>query len=495
MAPSRVTLHPLRTASLAIVVLAWSAGAATGEEPAASRPGSTATAPPDDPPALLEILPPSPARSGRLRVETLVTTSEIRRVEFRLDGELIDQDRRFPFSTGVDAALCREARRLEAVGFDRAGAELARDVVLLEPVASSEFSISFGEVRPLHGNGWLEVTAEVRLPQETSLERVDFYRGHRYSGSVASQPFRLRIPRCDEAPFLRAVAHSTDGRLVESVHVLGGHADALSVSLIEIYAMVTDRSGRPVAGLEREMFELYHGSRSLQIERFTEGDAVPLSLALVIDSSGSMFDSMERAKGAARRFLTQMLDPDDEVLLVDFDHRPRLLAPATRQVDRLVERFGDIESDGASAVYDGIAFALLQLRKASARRALVVLTDGHDSGSRLTARQCARLARRSGVPIFVLRHPPRPSPRLSHHTLALEELADSTGGAVYPILSEDDVDAAYEAIERQLRGQYLLAFEVEEALSPDDLDALAVHLADERLRVRTILGGQVRLAD
>ncbi|MDX1645010.1 MAG: VWA domain-containing protein, partial [Thermoanaerobaculia bacterium] len=303
------------------------------------------------------------------------------------------------------------------------------------------------------------------------------------------------IPRCEETPFLRAVAHTTDGRLAESVYMIDGTADSLSVSLVEIYAMVTDRTGRPVAGLEPAMFELHLGQRSLPIERFTEGDAVPLSLALVIDSSDSMFESMERAKGAAQQFLSQVLDVDDEVLLVDFDHRPRLLAGPTRQVDQLVERFGAIEPDGASAVYDGIAFALLQLRQAANRRALVVLTDGQDSGSRLTARECARLARRSGVPIFVLRHSSRPVSRLSHHVLALDELADSTGGAVYPILSEDDVDAAYEAIERQLRGQYLIAFEVEDALSPDDLATLAVRLGDQRLRVRTILGGQVRLTD
>lgn len=482
-------------ASLVAVVLVWGAAdPATGD-------GSTADPAPVEAreaevvPTLLEILPPSPSDSGRhLRIETLITSPEIRRVEFRLDGRVVDEDRRFPFVGGLDAERCRAARRLEAIGFDRDGIELARDAVLLEST-NDEFAISFDDVRPLEGRDWLEVTAVVRSPAGAVVERVDFYRGSHYSASVAIHPFRIRLPGSDETPFLRAVAHLADGRIVESVHLLAGGTDTLSVSLIEIYTMVSDRAGRPVTGLEPSMFELHHDGVPRAIERFSEGDEVPLSLALVIDSSGSMLESMERAKRAAHGFLTQVLDPGDEVLLVDFDHHPRLLEAATDEVDRLIDRFEEIESDGASAVYDGIAFALLQLEHLPGRRALVVLTDGRDSGSRLTPRECARLARRSGVPVFVLRPAHRFDDRPSHHALALDELADSTGGALYQIRSADDVVAAYEAIDRQLRGQYLLAFESESTLSPEELDALTVRVDDERLRVRTLLGGQVRLAD
>lgn len=495
MAPRRLIDRPARVAGAAILV-ACATLAPLGGEPQDRLPSTAPSDGESRPAPRIEILPPSPRPSGRLRVETLVTSSEIRRVEFLLDGELVDEDRRFPFTTTLDEPLYRGRERLEAVGLSRRGTELARDVVVLAP-AGDRLAVEIAAIRPLASRGWMEVTADVRLPPGSTLDRLDFYRGPRYVGSVQSLPHRLRIPRCERAGYLRAVALTRDGRMAESVRLMddAGVADALSVSLVEIYAMVSDRKGRPVEGLARSAFELLHDGTPRPIERFAEGDEVPLSLALVIDSSGSMYASMDRAKRSARRFLAEVLDPGDRALLVDFDHHPRLLVEATGEVDRLITHFDAIESDGASAVYDGIAFALLELERAAGRKALVVITDGRDSGSRLNATECARLARRSGVPIFVLRHDRDSGLLPSHHRLTLARLADETGGTLTDVRSGTQLDAAYTAIERQLRGQYLLAFEADATLSTSELEALTVRVADERLRVRTILGGRVRLED
>lgn len=486
----------LRVSSLVALTLSVAVSAPGGEGKAPRHAsGETAMLETESAPRI-EILPLSERRSGRLRVETLVTSPEIRRVEFRLDGELIDADDRFPFTTALDETTCRGRQRLEAVGLSATGAELTRDALLLgQPDA--ELSVSIDAIRTLPSPGWLEVTAAVELPAGSSLDRLDFYRGSRYAGSVSAPPFRLRIPGCTAAPYLRAVAQSSDGRIAEAVRLLEdtGPVEALSVNLVEIYAMVSDRAGRPVPGLARSAFELRFAGEPWPIERFSEGDAVPLSLALVIDSSGSMYESMARAEQSAEHFLGQLLDPGDEALVVDFDERPRLLAGPTGNVDRLIASFAAVTPEGASAIYDGIAFALLELERAGGRKALVVITDGHDSGSRLTEPECARLARRLGVPIFVLRHGVVPRDRPSHAALALAELADETGGALHDIQRPDDLEVAYEAIENQLRGQYLLAFEADDALSSADLEALDVRVSDPRLRVRTILGGQVHLAD
>lgn len=446
-----------------------------------------------DPPARIELVAAGTTRAGRLRIEALVTTPAIRRVDFLLDGRLVDQDRRFPFGIVLEPPAAPPRGRLEAVALDGDGSELARDSLPLHSDPST-MEVAVSEIRELDGAGWLEIVAEVTHPEGVAIERVDFYRDERYVASVGASPYRTRIARSDGG-FVRVVALTSTDALAETVHLLDhpGGSDTVSVSLVELYAMVTTRSGSPVAGLGPESFELLQGDRHRVIETFSEGDAAPLSLALVIDRSGSMYDNLDRAKRSARKFLESTLDEGDTALLVDFDSRPRLLQDSTDDLEALISRFDWIRSEGGSAIYDAILFAALQLEgSAGRRRALVVLTDGEDSGSRIGPAHCARAAQRAGVPIFVLGlgHPVAAAP--SHRRLALRQLAEATGGGVHPIRRLDDIDAAYRAIDLQLRGQYLLGFTSEAPLSTAELDSLTVRVEDSRLEVRTILGGQIR---
>ena len=126
---------------------------------------------------------------------------------------------------------------------------------------------------------------------------------------------------------------------------------------------------------------------------------------------------------------------------------------------------------------------------------MIVLTDGLDSGSQVTVDECAALARRAGVPIFVVSMGDRLEHRPSHRTFALDRLAEQSGGHVYTVADESAIEVAYAEIDQQLRGQYLLAFSTEAALAAAELDALRLSVSDDRLRVRTILGGQIQIMD
>ncbi len=463
------------------------------------RTGLAADPPAPDGEPAIELVTSAARAEHRLRVDALVTSASIRRVDFLLDGELVQQDKRFPFGaliTPPEASGSHLAGQLEGIAYDRDGRELARDSVRLEPT-TGDVTLSLSPAQPLGSGDWLEVGADVAHPPEVAIERVDFYRDDRYVASVGSAPYRVRIPADEDNGYLRAVALTHSGHLAEDVRLLGdpAGADRVSVGLVELYAMVTTRSGEPVTGLDADRFELRQDGQRRTIERFSEGDAVPLSLALVIDGSGSMLESLGHAKRAAGEFLESTLDEGDEALLVDFDARPRLLHGRTEDVASLVDRFDEIRSRGGSAVYDAILFAALQLEAAPGRRALVVLTDGLDSGSRLSPRNCVEAARRTGVPIFVLALGPGYETTPSHHRLALEQLAVESGGGWYRIRAMDDVPDAYRAIETQLRGQYLLGFSTPSPLSRQELESLTLEVTDDRLTVRTILGGQVRVTD
>ena len=472
-------------AAALIVVAAFGFAAAA----AAQRPSSAETAP------VIEIVLPG-TESTRTRIRTLVTSRQVRQVDFLLDGTLIASDRRFPFSTEIKAHHAESALRLQAIAFDAEGVEIARDELLFD-VRPIELTVAISSVRPLEGADWLEVSAEVRHSPSTSVSRVDFYRGNRFAASTSRRPFQVIIPRKGDSTYLRAVAHLTEGGWAEGLRMLAhqGVGDELAVNLVQIYAMVSDRRGTPVTGLEATDFEILQGTEPRPLERFSIGDDVPLSLALVIDGSGSMFDVLDEAKRAARLFLEQALDRGDQALMIDFDLRPRLLQPRTGDVDELIGRFSSIASHGGSAVYDAILFGLLQLQKAPGRRTLVVLTDGLDSSSQFRPQDCIALARKTGVPIFAVSMGKRPDPRPSHRTHALRQIAERTGGRVYEISSAEQIATAYREIDLQLRGQYLLGFAAEGALSAIELDDLSVRVSDPRFSVRTILGGQLQLMD
>jgi Ca-activated chloride channel family protein len=439
----------------------------------------------------IEIVSTPLGANGR-RIRTLVTSRRVRQVDFLLDGARFASDQRFPFNAEIKDI--EDASRLQALAFDAEGAEIARAEVELDSL-SIDLAVTISDVQPVEGTGWLEVSVKVRHSSAASVARVDFYRGDHFAASTTQAPFRALIPQEDGSPFLRAVAHLEEGGWAEGVHVLGsqGVADELAVNLVEIYAMVSDQRGVPVTGLGAADFQVLQGNEPRPLERFSIGDDVPLSVALVIDGSASMFDVLEEAKAAARLFLERALDQGDGALMLDFDLRPRLLQPRTSNVEELIERFSMIESRGGSAIYDAIIFGLLQLQKAPGRRALIILTDGLDSSSQFRPEECVDFARRTGVPIFAISMGQRLDIKPSHRTYALRQLTEKTGGRVYEISKLDQIAAAYNEINLQLRGQYLLGFAASGELSTTELDDLFVRIPNSKFSVRTILGGQLQL--
>src|SRR5215213_11688656 len=109
------------------------------------------------------------------------------------------------------------------------------------------------------------------------------------------------------------------------------------VELINVTATVTDGNGRFVPGLSREDFRVYQDDQLQQISHFS-AERVPVSLGIVLDTSGSMDgEKMAAAREALYRFLVQLLDPEDEVFLYRFDNNPRLVEGWTRDKRRLSE--------------------------------------------------------------------------------------------------------------------------------------------------------------
>ena len=175
------------------------------------------------------------------------------------------------------------------------------------------------------------------------------------------------------------------------------------VELINVTATVTDRSGRFVSGLSQSDFLVYEDDQPVQITHFS-AERVPVSLGIVLDTSGSMRGSkIEAARAALDRFLTDLLGPDDEFFLFRFENTPHLVEGWTTDRTKINDELGRVRPDGATALYDAIAEALPLLRSGRhTKKALLVISDGNDTSSHIERDRLKQLIRESEALVYAI---------------------------------------------------------------------------------------------
>jgi Ca-activated chloride channel homolog len=323
---------------------------------------------------------------------------------------------------------------------------------------------------------------------------------------------------CAVALFMR------DGRLA-------GQEDARfhsGVELVNVTATVTDRAGRFVPGLTQADFTMYDDDRPVEITHFS-AERVPVSLGIVLDSSGSMAgEKISHARGAIERFLDRLLDSNDEVFLCSFSRDVEVLQDWTTSRKDVSAALRRVQPDGGTAMYDALLKAVATAKGGRNRKkALVLISDGNDTISEADARDVQRVVRDAEVliyavgidgdpePAFVPRAPrfpqppiPFPGPRRGRprwpgffqfptigrsgggerlNAAALRELTDGSGGRTEIVRRSRDLDPATTSIADELSQQYYLGY-----VSPWARDGrwhtVRVEVRDRSLRVRARRG-------
>lgn len=174
------------------------------------------------------------------------------------------------------------------------------------------------------------------------------------------------------------------------------------VELINVSASVTDEDGRFVSGLRKDDFRLFDDGELMEVSHFSN-ERVPVSLGIVLDTSGSMTaDKMSTARRAIERFMA-LLGPDDELFLYRFANVPELVQPWTKDRRSLDHALGDLYAGGGTAMYDAIAEAVpLAQSGRNLKKAIVVISDGNDTGSVTTVPELRELIRQSEVLVYAI---------------------------------------------------------------------------------------------
>jgi Ca-activated chloride channel family protein len=299
------------------------------------------------------------------------------------------------------------------------------------------------------------------------------------------------------------------------------------VELINVTATVTDGEGRFVSGLRKEDFTVYEDGQPQEITHFNN-ERVPVSLGIALDTSGSMTsDKMSAARAAIDRFVYDLLSPDDELFFMQFANRPQIVQQWTsdrRAISRAVSR---VLPAGGTALYDAIAdgVPLADVGRHS-KKALLVISDGNDTNSRISSDELRSLIRESEVLVYALgvdgtesqlRNGPtiqlpvplpfpipggpgrsrRPLPPIGGsrraptservNANALRNITDDTGGRTEIVRGFRDLDGATTRLADEFSKQYYLGY-----ASPGKKDGrwheIRVVVKDRRLAVRARRG-------
>lgn len=175
------------------------------------------------------------------------------------------------------------------------------------------------------------------------------------------------------------------------------------VDLINVTATVLDRNGRFVPGLSQDDFVVYEDDQPQTIGYFS-ADRVPVSLGLVLDTSGSMAgEKIDDARSALGRFVYDLLDERDELFLYGFSDRPVLMQGWTSNRSLVARAVSRIEPDGGTAMYDAVLEALpLAATGQHAKKALVLISDGNDTASNATLGEVRDRLRDSEVLVYAV---------------------------------------------------------------------------------------------
>jgi Ca-activated chloride channel family protein len=231
---------------------------------------------------------------------------------------------------------------------------------------------------------------------------------------------------------------------------------------VRLNATVLDGSGRSVQTLDKDAFHVYEDGVPQTINSFRHED-LPVSIGLLIDSSGSMYDKRAAVDKASLDFV-KLSNPEDEEFLVDFSWEAFIDQDFTNNIDKLQQGLGYIKSSGGTAIYDALVASADYLSKNAKhpKQVLLVITDGEDNASSATLEQTIRRIQDLDGPVIYcvgLLFGDDTDKRESRHARrVLETLAEQTGGAAYFPKSVNQVDEIAAEVAQDIRTQYTISY-------------------------------------
>jgi Ca-activated chloride channel family protein len=410
----------------------------------------------------LRIVPPSDdIVSGLQTIDTMISGEGIRAVEFWMDGRKLAIRRAPPFALDLDFGVVPQMRRIRAVALDAKDKPLTGDELTVN-TGTDPFRVRIVSPRVAPRlSGMSRIEMDVSVPDGDELDKLELFFNETRMATLFDPPFvqTIELPASEGAAYLRAVATLKDASVppVEDVVIINtpAYMEELNVHLIELPTTVI-LNGKPTDKLTASSFKVLDEGQPVQIAKFDYVRDLPLSIGLAIDSSGSMLYRMAEAQKAGAEFFEKVMRKGDKGFIVSFDKEPQMAQKWSTKVSAMHAGLAKLRAEETTALYDAIVYALYNFHGVRGQKALVLISDGKDTASRFTYEQALEYARRTGVPIFGVGIGIKANE--VDVRFKLDRLCRETGGATYYIDQARDLQKVYDAIEAELRSQYVLGF-------------------------------------
>jgi Ca-activated chloride channel family protein len=436
----------------------------------------------------VRIIPPRRDIAPNLFIVDVEVKPPVKRVEFWVEGKKIFTRNAPPYHAELDLGSLPKRVEVRAVGYDDHGRYVDADAFV---VNERETPLEVKITRTATPDGVEHFKLSVQNPKATELKSVALYAGNRKLHEWQRPPYAVDFPdsQLKGVEFVRASVIDDTGYEASDLVFLSGerYSEEIDVDVAELPISVSDAAGLPITDLKQQDFHVLENGKAQKITAFNYAANLPIAVGLLIDHSGSMKPRMKETKDAAIEFLRRIIKGQDRAFVSAFAFDSTKAAPFVSDVAALQAQVEAIpEANGGTSLYDAIVTGLYRFRTLQGRRALIILTDGEDTTSRVPYDDMLSYARSARVPLYFIGIGLGPLDFTG--TSKMKALAAETGGVAYFIKDVKQLGETYTKLENDLRTQYLVAYNTESTRKDHSYRAVEVKVDRAGATVRTIRG-------
>jgi VWFA-related protein len=272
------------------------------------------------------------------------------------------------------------------------------------------------------------------------------------------------------------------------------------VKVVNVLATVRNKTGSLVGNLTRDDFILAEDGRPQTIRYFARETDLPLTLGLLVDTSGSQRRVLDAERGASLHFLDQVVRPNkDQVFLMQFDSSVQLKQALTSSVGKLDDALAYVDTEtrrqvqmqggGGTLLYDAVIRASDDvMKKLTGRKAVILLTDGVDLGSYSTPADAVEAAQRAETLIYSILYADPGAYGIfgggRDGRKVLERMSEESGGSFFEVSKKQTIDQIFAILEEELRTQYNLGYASDKPVTVSEFRNLELKVRAKGLAVQ-----------
>lgn len=269
---------------------------------------------------------------------------------------------------------------------------------------------------------------------------------------------------------------------------------------VPLMVSVADNKGKAITNLKKEDFKVYEDDQLQSVRGFTKDTDLPLSIALLVDASGSIVDKLKFEQAAATDFFFNTIKrKKDRAIVISFDSIASIMSDFTTdgftdEPERLADAVKRIQAGGGTAVYDAVYAATkskLALEQGERRRLIILISDGEDTASRFSLTEALEMAQRNNVTVYAISTNKTSDTRSREKVKGdevIQQMVDETGGKAYFPLKVDDLASDFQKIGDELRSQYVLSYAPTNPVLDGSYRKVKVEMVDKKYKARTRQG-------